>query len=104
MTVAFGLLGGVGLLLIASPLLWPAGDRAEDTRPRRNSRLRDRLAAAGLGQTTSAVFLLVSALLGIAVGAVALAVTALPALGAIVGAFAALLPNAVLGWRIRSRR
>jgi tight adherence protein B len=104
MTVALGLVGGVGLLFLASPLLWPRSRRPQPSATRRTSRLNDRLAAAGLGATTPVVFLLVSALLGAAAAAVAFALTGLPALGAIVGAFAILLPNAVLGWRIRSRR
>ncbi len=104
MTVALGLLGGVGLVLMASPLLWPRSRREQPSSSRRKSRLRNRLAAAGLLSTTPAVFLLVSALLGMAAAAVAIALTGLPALAAIVGAFAALLPNAVVGWRIRSRR
>jgi tight adherence protein B len=94
----------VGVLLIVSPLLWPRGNRRPVERPPRPSPLRDRLAAAGLGQTTPGVLVLVSALLGVAGGVVAYALTGLAALAGIVGAFAALLPNAVLGWRIRSRR
>ena len=104
MTVVLGLLGGVGLVLVASPLLWPRTEHAERTASRRASRPRDRLAAAGLASTTPAVFVLVSVLLGLAAAAVAYALTGLPALAAIVGAFATLLPNAVVGWRIRSRR
>jgi tight adherence protein B len=104
MTLALGVLAGVGLLLIASPLLWPAEERTEGAKPARRSGLRDRIAAAGLGQTTPSVFLLVSALVGLGAAVVALALTGLPALAAIVGAFAAFVPNAGVGWRIRNRR
>jgi tight adherence protein B len=104
MTIALGLLGGVGLLLLISPLLWPKSDAPAAQGASRRSLLPDRLAAAGLGQTTATVFLLVSALLGLAAGVVAYALTGMTALAGIVGAFATLLPNAGIGWRIRSRR
>ena len=104
MTVILGLLGGVGLLLLASPLLWPRGEPREEAPSRRGSFLRDRLASAGLVQVTPAVFVLVSVLVGIAGGSVAFAVTTLPALALLVTAFSALVPNGVVGWRIRSRR
>ncbi|MFC0681195.1 type II secretion system F family protein [Lysobacter korlensis] len=104
MTVALGLLGGVGVLLLASPLLWPRDGRAQPARTRRTSRLQGRLAGAGLSQTTPAVFVLVSVIVGIAAGAVTFAGTALPALAVVVAAFATLFPNVVVGWRIRSRQ
>jgi tight adherence protein B len=104
MTVALGLLAGAGLLLLASPLLWPRREPREASAVRRNSRLRSRLAQAGLGSTTPAVFLLVSALLGVAAGAVAFAVGALPALALLIAVLATLLPNIVVGWRIRTRQ
>jgi tight adherence protein B len=103
MTAALGMLGGVGLLLLASPLLWPRGERTG--RPeRRPLRLRTRLAQAGFASASTAGFVILSAICGILAGALVLGMTAMPGLALIVAVFALLLPHAAIGWRIRGRQ
>ena len=79
MTLAAGLLLGVGLLLVASPFLWP---RASSSRPRRPllDGMRTRLAQAGLGRIAVGVPLALSVLAGVVAGAVVLAVAPVPVL------------------------
>lgn len=103
MTVATGLLLGVGLLLVASPFLWP---RAASAAPRRNwvEGWRTRLAQAGLGTVAVGVPIALSVLAGLAAGAVVLAVAPVPALALGAAAFGAAIPLAVLSARARSLR
>jgi tight adherence protein B len=102
-TIVVGLLLGAGLLLAASPWLWP---RAAVTSQRRSplDGLRLRLRQAGLPHVSAAVFVIVSLLGGLAVLAlvsVLVPVLALAVVGAVV---AAALPFVVLAGRARARR
>lgn len=105
MTWILGIVLGVGLLLIASPWVWP---RPADGRPGAGTRpisaLRTRLVQAGLGQVSVPVFLIVSALLGLATGALVLALVPVPALAAAAAVAGALLPAILVAGRARSRR
>lgn len=104
MTIALGLLLGAGLVLVLSPWLWPRSPAAL-ARPRGPlDGLRERLRQAGLGQVSAAVFVIVSALFGIAVLAVVSAVSSVLAVAVVGGIVAALLPFAVIATRARARR
>lgn len=107
MSLLLGALLGIGLLLCASPLLWPAlvavaGDsRAGNGR---SNSIRDVLNQAGFSRVPLSVFVALSACTGLAAGAVAevlFGVLALDA-GVVVAGFA--LPFAIVRWRAQSRR
>jgi tight adherence protein B len=103
MTLAAGLLLGVGLLLIASPFLWPRAASA----PQRRSPLdgwRTRLAQAGLGRVAVGVPIAVSVLAGVVAAAVVFAVAPVPALALGAAGLGAAIPLAVLSARARALR
>lgn len=102
MTIAVGLLLGVGLLLVASPFLWPLAP-SRPGRPLLDG-LRTRLVQAGLGRVGVGVPLAISVLSGVVAGAVVLAVAPVPVLALGAAALGAALPLAVLSARARSLR
>lgn len=104
MTVAAGLLLGLGLLLCASPFLSPR--TAATSAPRRSwlDGWRERLAQAGLGRVAVGVPIAVSVLTGVVAGAVVLAVAPVPALALAAAGLGAALPVAVLSARARALR
>jgi tight adherence protein B len=102
MSLLLGVTLGIGLLLACTPLLRPEPASARPL-PRNGGRIADRLARAGAPAIPPAVFVAVSALLGVAVGALAIAATALPVLALLAGGFGALAPWSVAGWRARAR-
>ncbi len=104
MTLAVGVLLGVGLLLAVSPLLWPSAPSGGRRRTRIAAGLRDRLTQAGLTDVSPAVLLSVSALTGVAAGAVASAVLPAMVLAVAAGLGGAALPIAAVAWRARRRR
>ncbi|MDQ1530766.1 MAG: tight adherence protein [Microbacteriaceae bacterium] len=103
MIPALGALGGVGLLLIGSPLLWPRAPAP--LRPLRpgGGRVAERLERAGLPAYAPGLFVAVSALLGLLAGGLMLALTALPPVAALAALVGAAAPWAAAGWRARSR-
>lgn len=103
MTVAAGLLLGVGLLLVASPFLWP---RVEVPRPRAGvlDGLRTRLAQAGLGRVAVGVPITISVLAGLALGAIVLALAPVPVLALGAAGLGAALPLVVVNARARTLR
>jgi len=66
--------------------------------------MRDRLVQAGLERVSPAVVLVVSAVLGIAAGALVLAVVQVIALAVVAGIAATLAPSVLIGRRARARR
>jgi tight adherence protein B len=102
-TIAAGLLLGVGLLLVASPFLWP---RTASARPSRSplDGWRTRLAQAGLGRVAVGVPIAVSILAGLVAGAVVLAIAPVPALALGAAGLGAAVPLAVLSARARALR
>lgn len=102
MIPALGALGGVGLVLMLSPVLLPVRPRGP-ARPASGSRIEDRLARAGFPRMRPSVFVLASAVVGCAAGPLALALTGLPAVGLLALVTAALAPWLVAGWRARGR-
>ena len=97
---AIGALLGCGVLLVCSVRWWPGGTRAE---PSRRSRLRHRLAAAGLGTVPPAGFVALCGLVAVAAGALVVAVTGVVALAVAVGVLGAAAPVLAVGARIRRR-
>lgn len=104
MSIIIGCVLGAGLLLIASPMLWPrhAGERMP--RPARAGRLRERLAAAGYPGVSPLAFTVASVLVAVCVAALAQAIVGVVVLSAVVGALGLLIPNALLSWRRTARR
>ncbi|MGN6502328.1 MAG: type II secretion system F family protein [Pseudolysinimonas sp.] len=103
MTLALGLLLGTGLVLIASPRLWPvASDGGRG--PGAHERMQGWLARAGLERVPPGVFLVVSAIGGVAVGGAVAAVVPVIAVAVAAGVVGALLPATVVTSRGRARR
>ncbi|MDH2445287.1 type II secretion system F family protein [Amnibacterium sp. CER49] len=102
MIPVLGALGGCGLLLIVSPLLWPR--RAERKRARSGERVAERLARAGLPAVAPGLFVTVSVLLSLAAAAVAYAATSLAPVALLALVVAGLAPWSAAGWRARARR
>lgn len=103
MTVALGLLAGIGVALAVSPALWPRspGHGARRTRP---GRVRGLLASAGWARVPPAAFVGACALSGLIAAATAHAVLGIAALSAASAAIGAMLPALVVAARRRSRR
>lgn len=103
MTVLLGLMLGAGVLLVVAPFLWR---RREEPAPSRDwtAGIRDRLVQADLAGVSPATVVVVSAVLGLAVGALVLAASSVLVLGAAAGAVGFAVPWLVIGWRARARR
>jgi tight adherence protein B len=102
-SVAFGLLLGIGLLLAASPLLWPS--RAENPgRVSTKMRAREILVQAGLGRVGVSTVAAASVILGIAAGALVFALVPVIAVAFAAGILLLVLPSAVVVWRARAQR
>lgn len=105
MILALGLLLGVGLVLFASPFLWPKGrTRTRDRRRGPADVLSERLSQAGLGAISVPALVLVSTVIGLAVAAICFALAPVVAIAIITGLLALALPSALVVWRARSRR
>lgn len=105
MTLLFGCALGLGLLLAASPLLWPSGSaRARRQRLPVIAAMEQRMALAGFHSTSLPALLAISAVIGLVAGAMALALIPVLALGLIVGCIGMMLPSAIVNWRAASRR
>jgi tight adherence protein B len=101
-TAVWGLVMGVGVLLVASPALWPA---PEVRRPSRSlAPVRARLRQAGLGRVTPLTFIVVSLLLGVVGGAVVFALVPVTSLAVAAGVVAVVVPSALVTVRARARR
>lgn len=102
MSAILGITLGLGVLLLLSPLLWPRREGVD--RVARASRLQDRLTQAGLVRVSPAMVLVVSAISGLAVSALALALFAVPVLAGAAGIVAFFTPSVVIAGRARARR
>ena len=100
MTIALGLLLGVGVVLVVSPWLWPSSRSVRAS----GAGIRAWLAAAGFERVPPGVFVVVALGAAIAAGAVALAVVPVVGVGVVVALVTALAPVAVIGARARRRR
>jgi tight adherence protein B len=105
MTIALGLLVGIGLLLTASPFLWPATTGVREAQSSGPLRLiRDRLVQAGLPQVSVLTFVVASVVLAIAVAALVFALLPVSALALAAGVVALVIPAVLVRSRARSRR
>jgi tight adherence protein B len=105
MTLAVGLALGFGLVLCASPFLWPArpgGARRPSPWP--VARLRHRLAQAGLNSISVPALAVVSVLAAAVAVGVTFALLPVIAIALIAGVVALGLPMSIVGWRARVRR
>jgi tight adherence protein B len=105
MTLAWGLLLGIGLLLVTSPLLWPGGGGAASSgRPSLAARAREMLTQAGLARVGIATVAVVSVVLGVAASALVFALVPVIAIAGASGALVLALPTAIILWRARAMR
>ena len=116
MSVLLGFVLGAGMLLVASPFLWPAGTSAMSpagpasagasagAAPGWGERARARLAQAGFARVTPGALVVVSLLLGVIVAALAEATLGVRALSITAALGAAVLPTLVVSRRARARR
>lgn len=106
MSIAVGLLLGAGLLLVASPLLWPAlsTDSASRTTGRLGTALHATLSQAGLPRVRPGTVAVVSLMVAAAASAVTFALLPVSALALAVGIVVGALPALVISLRARSRR
>jgi len=103
---AWGVVLGAGLVLVASPWLWPAGVPAP-SRARRASpvaRLAELLSQAGMSRVSAPTVLVVSALLALVAGVLVLALVPVVALAGAAAVATAVLPISVIASRARVRR
>ncbi|RIX30979.1 type II secretion system F family protein [Amnibacterium setariae] len=99
-----GAVGGAGLVLVASPWLWPRTGRVARPSTGIGAAIEDRLDRAGFPRTSPAAFATTSLVLGVAAAALVLAMTGLAAVAVLALLVAAATPWAVAGWRARSRQ
>ncbi len=108
-TSLLGAMLGAGLLLTASPLLWPAG-RAVATNsakaaPRSiHSRVLRSLHLAGLPTVTPVSFGVISAVLGLMAAGLAQALLGIVGLAIVIGSAGFLTPSLLVRWRVSARR
>jgi tight adherence protein B len=104
MTLVIGCLLGAGLILVTSPFLWPARTRTPSLRPTLRDRARARLVQAGLGQLPLPAFGALSAIIAIAVAALAQALLGVQPLTGVALIAGLLLPSLLVAWRAQARR
>jgi tight adherence protein B len=102
-SVAWGLLLGIGILLVASALLWP-GTATDPVRRQASARARELLIQAGMGRVGLATVAVVSILLGIAAAALVFAVVPVIAIAGAAGVLVLCVPAGVVIWRARAQR
>lgn len=102
--IALGVLLGAGVILAASPWMWPRGSASGGTGGRFGARLRERLVQAGLERVSPGVVVAVASLLGLAGGATVFALLGVLAFAVAAAAVFAAAPIAAIGWRARARR
>lgn len=95
---------GLGLLLAASPFLWPATQRASREPNHAARALTEHMRQAGLRTVSLPVFAVVSVVIGVAVGALVFVVVPVAALAVAAGVVALSLPTVVIGWKARAHR
>jgi tight adherence protein B len=104
MTIAVGLLLGAGVVLGISPWLWPRAAASAVRRRRPLDGVRDRLVQAGLGQVSASMFVIVSALFGVAVLAAVSVIAPVLVVAVVAGVVAVAAPFGVVSARARARR
>ena len=105
MTLLIGFVLGLGLLLVASPFLWPrVAVTSIRPEPRMRRMLGDRLTQAGLHRVGVPTVLVVSAILAAAALSLTYALVPVAALAVAAGITGLVLPLIVITARARSRR
>lgn len=104
MSLVWGLVLGTGVLLVISPMLWPATGLPRTVPPGPLDVLRVRLVQAGMPRVSVTTFAVVSVLVALAAAAVTVALVPVTALGVAAGIVALVLPTALVVTRSRSRR
>ena len=104
LTVALGLLLGLGAVLIVSPFAWPTSGVAREPSVGRVGMLRQRLAQAGLHSVSLTALAAVSLIGGLAVAALTFAIVPVGVIALIAGLAALALPVAIVQWRAHGRR
>ena len=104
MSALLGILLAAGLLLTASPWLWPRRRDAMHGRSALGTLWRERLAQAGLARVTPAMVVAVSAVLGAAVASITLALVPVPVIAVAAGGVAIASPALLVSRRARARR
>ena len=104
LTVALGLLLGLGTVLIMSPFAWPTSGAAREPSVGRVGMLRQRLAQAGLHSVSLTALAAVSLIGGLAVAALTFAIVPVGVIALIAGLAALALPVAIVQWRAHGRR
>jgi tight adherence protein B len=103
-SVVLGLALGIGVVLTLAPFAWPRAEKSVGSVAGLDQRMRERLTQAELQRVSPAMVVVVSVLLGVAVGFLVLALLPVLAL-AIAGAVAAAsTPALVISARARARR
>ncbi len=107
MSLLLGCVLGFGLLLVASPMLWPtasASRAVESGRGALRRSLHDRLAQAGLHGVTVSMLVAVSVIIGAAVAALVWALVPVIALAVAGGITGLVFPFLVVSARARAKR
>ena len=103
MTVVVASTLAIGVLLVASPFLWPTRAVVAASQSSAVSAFRGRMAAAGLRSTSLPLFVAVSVIAGLIVGALVFAFVPVGALAVASGIVATATPVIVVNWRARQR-
>lgn len=103
MTVVVASTLAIGVLLVASPFLWPTRAVVAASQSSAVSAFRGRMAAAGLRSTSLPLFVAVSVIAGLVVGALVFAFVPVGALAVASGIVATATPVIVVNWRARQR-
>lgn len=104
MTIALGLILGIGVLLVTSVFLWPSTSQRSPRRGPLVRRVRDRLAQAGLPNVKPSAVVALSVVLSVSVAALVFALIPVFALAVAAGTVALVLPALAVEWRARARR
>ncbi len=104
MTLLAALLLAAGVLLIASPWLWPRQERTAETRRDALAPLAELLARAGVAGVSPVVLVAIILMAGLVGGAVTLILVPVVALAPIAAVVAAAVPVLVLRGRAATRR
>ena len=104
MTILVGVSLGTGLMLVVFSFVWPARPPRADRRQPVLGTARDRLAQAGLGRVGIPTVVVVSILLAVAAGCLALAFVPITAVAVSVAALGLVFPTVVISWRARAAR
>jgi len=104
MTIAWGLVLGIGVVLAASPLLWPAATVSRQRSGSFAALARERLVQAGLPRIGIGTVFAVSLILAVAGAALVLVIVPVFAVAAAAGILTFLLPTLLVIWRARAQR